>query len=80
MATKRYRVADGVAWVNGRTVPENRIVSLTEAEALFDLAHGRITPTGARRPRTKRKTRSGAAEAPEVPRTSGTSRSAENTK
>lgn len=39
---KLYRAAPGVATVNGSDVPETGLIRLTEAEALFDLAHGRI--------------------------------------
>jgi hypothetical protein len=44
MDKRDYTVAEGVAWVNGRRVPESRMVSLTLAEASFDLALGRIAP------------------------------------
>jgi len=40
--TRHYRVRDGVAWVNGARVPDDRKVRLTEAEARFDLEQGRI--------------------------------------
>ena len=39
---KPYRVADGVDWVNGARVPKNRIVTLTDAEALYERGLGRI--------------------------------------
>ncbi len=42
--TKVYRVRDGVAWVNGARVPDDRKVRLTAAEARFDLEQGRIAP------------------------------------
>lgn len=42
--SKQYRVRDGVAWVNGARVPDDRKVRLTEAEARFDLEQGRIAP------------------------------------
>lgn len=38
-----YRVAAGVPEINGKPVPSSRKVTLTDAEALYDLAHGRIT-------------------------------------
>ena len=42
--SKQYRVHEGVAWVNGARVPDDRMVRLTEAEARFDLEQGRIEP------------------------------------
>ncbi len=44
MNTKTYRVAEGIGHVNGAPVPTNRKVSLSDQEALFDQALGRITP------------------------------------
>ena len=38
-----YRVAPGVTQINCQPVPENGIMSLTAAEAMFDRAHGRLT-------------------------------------
>lgn len=57
-----YRVAPGVMWVNGAPVPEDRRVSLSKAEAAFDIGQGRISPEKAtheshlpaRKPRTRR--------------------------
>ena len=43
METKTYRVKDGVSWVNGKPVPKNRKVELTDAEARFDLGYARIS-------------------------------------
>jgi len=43
MDQKTYTVADGVDWVNGKKVPDNRQVILTKQEALFDLSLGRIS-------------------------------------
>lgn len=40
--TKVYRVREGVEWVNGARVPEDRLVTLTAAQARFDLEQGRI--------------------------------------
>lgn len=51
MTTKSYRVLPGVEWVNGARVPATRKVSLSDAEARFDLDHGRIESSGAK-PRT----------------------------
>lgn len=48
MTTKSYRVLPGVEWVNGARVPATRKVSLSDAEARFDLDHGRIEPSGAK--------------------------------
>lgn len=42
-----YQAAPGVATVNGEAVPEDRVVQLTPAEAMYDLAHGNITPVSA---------------------------------
>lgn len=47
---KAYLVAPGVTEINGVAVPKNRRVSLTEAEALYDLSHGRLTPAPVRKP------------------------------
>lgn len=47
---KLYLVAPGVTEINGAPVPSNRRVSLTEAEALYDLGHGRLIPAPARKP------------------------------
>lgn len=47
---KLYVVAPGVTQINGAPVPSNRRVALTEAEALYDLGHGRLTPAPARKP------------------------------
>lgn len=40
---KTYKVAPGVAWVNGARVPADRKVQLTDAEARFDIEQGRVT-------------------------------------
>ncbi|WP_152544458.1 hypothetical protein [Brucella rhizosphaerae] len=48
MTTKSYRARPGVEWVNGARVPATRKVNLSEAEARFDLDHGRIEPSGAK--------------------------------
>ncbi len=45
MTKSPFAVAEGVAWVNGALVPADRVVHLTEAEAVFDLGLGRIAPT-----------------------------------
>lgn len=42
MDTKNYLVREGVDWINGARVPADRIVSLTDAEALYDMGLGRI--------------------------------------
>lgn len=49
MEKRDYDVAEGVPWVNGTRVPANRVVSLKDAEAHYDLALGRISLKGARR-------------------------------
>ncbi|WEK04562.1 MAG: hypothetical protein P0Y65_20700 [Candidatus Devosia phytovorans] len=49
-----YLVADGVEWVDGKPVPANRRMSLTDAEALYDLAQGRIALPPPRQPRKPR--------------------------
>lgn len=48
MTMKSYRVRPGVEWVNGARVPATRKVNLSDAEARFDLDHGRIEPSGAK--------------------------------
>ena len=49
-ATKTYHVKPGVAVVNGLKVGDRKTVDLTDREAMFDLAQGRISdkpfPTG----------------------------------
>lgn len=47
---KLYLVAPGVTEINGVPVPRNRRMSLTEAEALYDRSHGRLTAVSARKP------------------------------
>ena len=46
---KLYLAAPGVTQINGVRVPSNRRMSLTEAEALYDLGHGRLTPAPVRK-------------------------------
>jgi hypothetical protein len=43
MEKKTYVAAEGIEAVNGKAVPTNREVVLTEREALYDLSLGRIT-------------------------------------
>lgn len=43
MEKKTYVAAEGIEAVNGKAVPSNREVVLTEREALYDLSLGRIT-------------------------------------
>ena len=42
MEKHTYVVAEGIPAINGKAVPANREVDLTEREALFDLSLGRI--------------------------------------
>lgn len=42
MDKQTYLAAEGVDVVNGRPVPKNREIVLTNAEALYDLSLGRI--------------------------------------
>lgn len=44
MQQKLYRVAEGIGHVNGAPVPANRQVRLSDGEAAYDLALGRIEP------------------------------------
>lgn len=39
---RRFRVAAGIESVAGQPVPKNRIVYLTEREALYEQALGRV--------------------------------------
>ena len=39
-----YKVANGVNWINGKKVGDERTVSQTPQAALYDLALGRLTP------------------------------------
>lgn len=41
---KSYRVLDGVETVDGKRVPEDRIVRLSDLAAWFDLNAGKIVP------------------------------------
>jgi hypothetical protein len=43
MEKHTYVVAEGIPAINGKAVPANREVQLTEREALFDLSLDRIT-------------------------------------
>lgn len=47
---KPFKAAPGVVSVNGAAVPETGVVMLTDAEALYDLAHGNITPEAPKSP------------------------------
>jgi hypothetical protein len=42
MEKEKYRVAEGVTWVNGAKTPGDSIVELTPAQAAYDLGIGRI--------------------------------------
>lgn len=55
MEKKAYRVRDGVDRINGMRVPADRIVHLTDAEALFDKGLGRIAVVVLRKPPRRRK-------------------------
>lgn len=44
-----YLVSAGVAEINGLPVPKDRRMMLTDAQALYDLAHGRLTRLPRRR-------------------------------
>ncbi|GHA13367.1 hypothetical protein GCM10007989_04960 [Devosia pacifica] len=48
MTKTTYEARPDVAWVNGKPVPKNRRVELTEAEAGYDLSLGRIAPVGSK--------------------------------
>lgn len=56
---KLYQVAPGVTEINGAPVPSNRRVTLTQAEALYDLGHGRLTPLPPRKAPRSRKPKAG---------------------
>ena len=47
---KLYLVAPGVAKINGAPVPPNRRMALTDTEALYDHANGRLTLLPPRKP------------------------------
>lgn len=55
MAKKTFAVADGVNWINGAEVPDSREVSLSDAEALYDKALGRIAEKAPAKPPSKAK-------------------------
>lgn len=44
MNMSQYRVKDGIEAVDGRPVPESRIVTLTSEAARYDLDAGKIEP------------------------------------
>ncbi len=46
---KTYLVAEGVTEINGAAVPASRRVSLTDAEALYDLSYDNLTPAPPRK-------------------------------
>lgn len=46
-----YEALPGVEWVNGKPVPKNRLIALSEVEARFDRDMGRIKPRITRRSR-----------------------------
>lgn len=50
MATQRYIVMPEIEWVNGRPVPNSRVVLLTAEEAAYDLSVGRIYLDGTQPP------------------------------
>jgi hypothetical protein len=52
---KPYRVREGVAWVNGARVPDDRMVMLDDVAARFDLEQGRIEPAASSPARSGRK-------------------------
>lgn len=45
---RQYKVAPDIGCVDGKPVPGNRIVTLSEDQALYDLAMGRISPVEAK--------------------------------
>lgn len=61
MEKRAYRVRDDVERINGKTVPADRMVYLTETEALFDRALGRLVPAQLKRPRRRRKREDGGS-------------------
>lgn len=66
MNTSDYRVKDGVETVDGRAVPETRIVTLTPDAARYDLDTGKIEPVAVDTPSAKRERRA-ATEATDAP-------------
>lgn len=44
MQTKTFYVADGVSALSAGAFSEKRTIRLTEAEATYDMALGRLTP------------------------------------
>lgn len=42
-AVSTYYVQPGVGFINGKATPADGKVSMTEAEALYDLAQGRLS-------------------------------------
>ncbi|MBN9033742.1 MAG: hypothetical protein BGO05_07280 [Rhizobiales bacterium 63-7] len=59
-ASIEFRIKPGVAWINGGAVGNAKTVSLTSAEAAYDLALGRISP--ASKPEPAEWKRSGAPD------------------
>lgn len=54
MEKKAYRVRDGVEWINGKPVPSNRIVELSQNEARYERSLGRLAPVARRRRRARK--------------------------
>ena len=54
---KAFVAAPGVRSVNGSDVPANRVIMLTDVEALYDLAQGRILPAPTKPKRARRNER-----------------------
>lgn len=54
MQTRQYRARPGVTTINGAKVPANRIVTLTDRQARYDLDHGRIEPVRKARRRARK--------------------------
>ena len=46
--TKQYDIAEGVTRINGMDVGDAKTIDLTDAEAKFDLAQGRLTLSSAK--------------------------------
>jgi hypothetical protein len=59
---KAYRVLDGVETVDGRRVPDDRIVRLTTLGAWFDLNAGKIVPLDESKPAESKNAESKPAE------------------
>ena len=59
---QKYKVRDGVERVNGKRVPDSRIVELSDAEAKYELAMQKIEPVETKKNKAKSDTQNALIE------------------